>query len=65
MSLCQITGSYGPYRCKARTEDKFQKSIVHLPTPKKTFMSQRLFEPFRLFADPRFPSLMMTLYVCA
>ena len=35
MSLCQITGSCGPYRCNARAEDKFQKvcSLTNPPPP--------------------------------
>ena len=71
MSLCQITGSCGPYRCNARAEDKFQKvcSLTNPPPPpppeKKTFMYQRLLVHFRLWADLRFPSLIMTLYVYA
>ena len=50
MSLCQITGSYGPYHCKARAKDKFQKVLytyqppkidIYVPTPIGTlpFMS--------------------------
>ena len=64
MSLCQITGSYGPYLCKARAKDKFQKALFTYH-PKNPSMYQRLLEHLRLWADLRFPAQMMTLYVYA
>ena len=49
MSLCKITGSYGPKRCKARAEDKFQKALftyqpksnIYVPTTIGTFPFMR------------------------
>ena len=47
MSLCKITGSYGPYHCKARAKDKFQKALFTYH-PKNPSMYQRLLEHLRL-----------------
>ena len=45
MSLCQITGSYGPYHCKARAKDKFQK-VLYIYQPQKDIYVPTIIGPF-------------------